>query len=226
MKSFFAIVIALLSFTFAFGQNEQSPIVEKEIDYKNWTYKDVRTDKEINLRDFAKGKKLTMVVYFAPWCGNWRHDAPILERLYQKYKDKGLSIIAVGEYDPVVSMRSVFDTLHLTFPAVYESENRDKRQYTLHYSYRQSTGDKRNWGSPWYIFLTPSVMEKKGDTLTKKTFVINGEMIEAEGEQFIRKHLGLPALEQKPALSVSEKIEACEADAKPVDIVISTAKKP
>ena len=226
MKSFFAIVIALLSFTFAFGQNEQSPIVEKEIDYKNWTYKDVRTDKEINLRDFAKGKKLTMVVYFAPWCGNWRHDAPILERLYQKYNDKGLSIIAVGEYDPVVSMRSVFDTLHLTFPAVYESENRDKRQYTLHYSYRQSTGDKRNWGSPWYIFLTPSVMEKKGDTLTKKTFVINGEMIEAEGEQFIRKHLGLPALEQKPALSVSEKIEACEADAKPVDIVISTAKKP
>ena len=226
MKSFFASIILLLCFTFAFGQNEQSPIVEKEIDYKNWTYKDIRTDKEINLRDFASGKKLTMVVYFAPWCGNWRHDAPILERLYQKYKDKGLSIIAVGEYDPVVSMRSVFDSLNLTFPAVYESENRDKRQYTLHYSYRQSTGDKRNWGSPWYIFLTPSMMEKKGDTLTKKTFVINGEMIEAEGEQFIRKHLGMPALEPKPALTTSGKIEACETDAKPAALVIPSAKKP
>ncbi len=226
MKSFFASVILLLCFAFAFGQNEQSPIVEKEIDYKNWTYKDIRTDKEINLRDFAKGKKLTMVVYFAPWCGNWRHDAPMLERLYEKYKADGLNIIGVGEYGPVADMKAILDTLKITFPVVYESENRDKRQYTLHYSYRQSTGDKRNWGSPWYIFLTPSVMEKKGDTLTKKTFVINGEMIEAEGEQFIRKQLGLPALEPKSALSVGGKIEACETDAKPAELVIPTAKKP
>ena len=121
-------------------------------------------------------------------------------------------------------MKSILDTLNITFPAVYESDNRDKRQYTPHFSYRQSTGDKRNWGSPWYIFLTPAVMEKKGDTLTKKTFVINGEMIEAEGEQFIRKHLGLPALEPKPAVTTSGKIEACEADAKPATLVLPAAK--
>jgi thiol-disulfide isomerase/thioredoxin len=225
MKRFLAIVILLLCFSFAFGQNEQSPIVEKEFEYKNWTYKDIRTDKEINLRHFATGKKLTMVVYFAPWCGNWRHDAPMLEKLYEKYKGNGLNIIGVGEYGSVADMNSILDTLKITFPAVYESDNRDKRQYTLHYSYRQSTGDKRNWGSPWYIFLTPSVMEKKGDTLTKKTFVINGEMIEAEGEPFIRKHLGLPALEPKPALTTSGKIEACDTDAKPAEIVLTDRKK-
>src|SRR5436190_6659679 len=181
MKSFFAVGLILFICVLAFGQNEQSPIVEKEIDYKNWTYKDVQTGKDINLRDFAKGKKLTMVVYFAPWCGNWRHDAPMLEKFYEKYKGNGLNIIGVGEYGSVADMKSILDTSNITFPAVYESENRDKRQYTLHYSYRQSTGDKRNWGSPWYIFLTASVMEKNGDTLTKKTFVINGEMIETEG---------------------------------------------
>jgi len=226
MKPFFALGIMLFICALAFGQNEQSPIVEKEIDYKNWTYKDVQTDKDINLRDFAKGHKLTMVVYFAPWCGNWRHDAPMLEKLYEKYKGNGLNVIGVGEYGSVADMKSILDSSKITFPAVYESENRDKRQYTLHYSYRQSTGDKRNWGSPWYIFLTPSVMEKKGDTLTKKTFVINGEMIETEGEQFIRKQLGLPALESKPALSVSEKIEACPAEPKVANIVEATPKKP
>ena len=225
MKPFFALGIILFVCVFAFGQNEQSPIVEKDIDYKNWTYKDVQTGKDINLRDFAKGKKLTMVIYFAPWCGNWKHDAPMVERFYEKYKGNGLNIIGVGEYGSVADMKSILDTLKITFPAVYESENRDKRQYTLHYSYRQSTGDKRNWGSPWYIFLMPSVMEKKGDTLTKKTFVINGEMIEAEGEQFIRKQLGLPALETKPTLSVSEKIEACEANEKPTVTVATEAKK-
>jgi thiol-disulfide isomerase/thioredoxin len=233
MRSFFALGIILCAFVFTFGQNEQSPIVEKEISYKDWKYKDIRTDKDVDLRDFAKGKKLTMVVYFAPWCHNFQHDAPMLERLYEQYKDNGLNVIAVGEYDPVASMRTTFDNFKLTFPAVYESENKDKRQYTLHYSYRQSTGDTRNWGSPWYIFLTPSVMEKKGDVITKKTFVINGEMIETEGEAFIRKNLGLPALPAKP-LTVdtgkaesSKKIEACNDSVKPLDIVASPdAKKP
>src|SRR5438874_9309292 len=100
----FAVTITLLSIVLAHAQNEQSPIVEKEISYKNWIYKDIRTDKDINLRDLAKGKKLTMVVYFAPWCHNFQHDAPMLERLYEQYKGNGLNVIAVGEYDPVTSM--------------------------------------------------------------------------------------------------------------------------
>lgn len=229
MRSFFALGIILFAFVLTFGQNEQSPIVEKQIDYKNWTYKDIQTDKDVDLRSFAKGKKLTMVVYFAPWCHNFQHDAPMLQRLYEKYKGNGLNLIAVGEYDPVISMRSVFERFKLTFPAVYESENRDKRQYTTHYAYRQSTGDTRGWGSPWYIFLTPSVIEKKGDTLTKKTFVINGEMIETEGEAFIRKNLGLAPLEApKPVLdkAATSKIEVCVDEKKPAELVISTAKKP
>lgn len=225
MKSFFALVILLLCFSFASAQNEQSPIVEKEINYKNWTYKNVRTGEDVNLRDFAKGKKLTVVVYFAPWCHNWQHDAPMLEKLYEKYKGNGLNIIGVGEYGAVADMKSILDTLKITFSIVYESESRDAREKTLHHEYRKSTGDNRNWGSPWYIFLTPSIMEKKGDTLTKKTFVINGEMIEAEGEQFIRKQLGLPAIDAKAATAEKEKIEVCDPE-KAAGLKIPPAKKP
>ena len=39
-----------------------------------------------------------MVVYFAPWCGNWRHEAPVAARLYEKYKDQGFEVIGVSEY--------------------------------------------------------------------------------------------------------------------------------
>src|SRR5258708_21473448 len=147
MRSFFNIGIILFSVMLAFSQNEQSPIVEKEISYKNWTYRSVQTGEDVNLRDFTKGKKLTMVVYFAPWCGNWRHDAPMLEKLYEKYSAAGLGIIAVGEYDPVASMKTNLDALKITFPAVYESENRTEKQNTLHFSYRKVTGDTQNWGS-------------------------------------------------------------------------------
>lgn len=224
-KAFFAVGSILLTVIFAFAQNEQSPIVEKEISYKDWTYKNVQTGEEVNLRDFTQGKKLTMVVYFAPWCPNWKHDAPMLEKLYEKYKSAGLGIIAVGEYDPIASMKNNLDFLKITFPAVYESENRTEKQKTLHYNYRTSTGDTRGWGSPWYIFLSPATMEKKGDVLTKKTFVINGEMIEAEGEPFIRKQLGLPAVDAKAATAEKDKVEVCDPE-KPIGLKIPPAKKP
>lgn len=208
-KTFLAFCVVMLAAVFAFSQNEQAPIVEKEIGYKNWTLKSIRTDENLTLSDLAKGKKLVAVVYFAPWCGNWRHDAPMLERLYQKYKPHGFEIVAVGEYDPVANMRTNLDNLKIPFPAVYESESRDDREKTKHYDYRRSTGDNRKWGSPWYIFLTPAAFEKKSDTLARKTHVINGEMIEAEGEKFIREKLGLPKEEVKASVA-DNKIEVCD----------------
>ncbi len=196
MRSFFVILTILLSFLLTFGQNEQAPLVEKEIGYGDWTYKSSRTGEKINLREFTAGKKLTIVVYYAPWCPNWRFDAPMLEKFYQKYKDQGFAIIGVGEYDSVESMKNNLEALKITFPTVYESDGRDAKEKTLHYQYRRSTGDRRSWGSPWYITLTPSVIERKGDLLTKKTFIVNGELIAAEGEAFIRKSLGLPVDQQ------------------------------
>lgn len=191
MKSIVLILIVLLASTFTLAQNEQAPLLEKEISYKDWTYKSLQTGEDVNLRNFANGKKLVMIVYYAPWCPNWRFDAPILQKFHDKYRDKGLAIIAVGSYDPVESMKNNLNALKLTFPAVYESADRSARETTLHYKYRRHTGDARKWGSPWYIFLNPASMEKQGDVLTKKTYVINGEVIEPEGEAFIRKSLGL-----------------------------------
>jgi peroxiredoxin len=214
MKSVFASIAILVLAACALAQNEQSPLVEKDIQYKNWTYKDSRTGKDVNLRDYTKGKKLVAVIYYAPWCPNWRHDAPMVERLYEKYKDKGFAVIGVSEYDTVDAAKSNLDALKITFPSVSESQDRGDKQKTLHYEYRKATGDTRGWGSPWYIFLMPSTMEKKGDLLSKKTFVINGEMIEAEGERFIREKLGLPAAEKAltNSASAAKTVEPCVED--------------
>jgi thiol-disulfide isomerase/thioredoxin len=201
MKTIAALCLLLFSFLTLTAQTEQAPLQEKEIAYKDWTYKSIQTGGDVNLRQLGKGKKLVMVVYFAPWCPNWRHDAPMLQRFYDKYKTNGLEIVGVGLYDPVAAMKASLDTLKVTFPAVYESEARDAKQKSLHYEYRRFTGDARNWGSPWYIFLDRSQLDSKGDALTKKAFIINGELIEAEGEQFIRKQLGLPPSDARPVPS-------------------------
>jgi thiol-disulfide isomerase/thioredoxin len=205
----FAFCAMMFATLVASAQNEQAPIVEKEIKYKNWTYKSVRTGEDVNLSELARGKKLVIVVYFAPWCGNWRWDARFLPSLYEKYKDKGLEIVGVGEYDLLASIKANIDSLKIPFPVVYESLFRNDRESTKHYQYRRATGDNRKWGSPWYIFLTPASFEKSGDTLVRKTHIINGEMIEAEGEKFIREKLGLPKEDMKVS-ATDDKIEVCD----------------
>lgn len=208
------LAILLFSFVFTAAQTEQVPILEKEIKYKDWTYKSVRDDKEINLRQAASGKKLVMVVYFAPWCPNWKHEAPFAQKLYEKYKANGFEVIGVGEYDTVEKIKANLDTFKITFPVVYESDSTAAKQKTLHYEYRKAVGDMRNWGSPWNIFLTPSTLEKKGDVLTSKAFIVNGELIEPEAEKFVREKLGLPAEEKKTETAANKSIEACEPEKK------------
>lgn len=191
MKTLFLLAIILFSFTFVSAQNEQAPLQEKEFKYKNWTYKSVRDDRAINLREFAKNKKLVLVVYFAPWCPNWKHEAPFAQKLYEKYKGKGFDVIGVSEYDTVEATKKDLEMKGITFPVVFESDTREAKQKTLHYDYRKATGDTRNWGSPWNVIFKPQNMKKDGDILIEKAFIANGELIETEAEKFIREQLGL-----------------------------------
>src|SRR5215510_1566677 len=100
MKKLLALLFALmLSPLVALAQagHEYSPLVEKTVNYKNWTLPNLKTDKPDDLRSLVAGKKLVMIVYFAPWCGNWRNEAPIATKLYAKYKDQGFQVIGVSE---------------------------------------------------------------------------------------------------------------------------------
>ncbi len=209
MKTILALAILLIGSVFAFGQDEQAPLVEKNLKYKDFTYKNIRTNEDVNLRDFAGGKKLVMVVYYAPWCPNWRHEAPFAQKLYDKYKDKGFDVIGVSEYDTIEAAKTDLDKKNITFTVVAESDSKDAKKKTPHYEYRIKTGDTRNWGSPWNIFIEAENLREKGDVLVKKAFVVNGELIEDEVEKYVRRELGLPA-EDAEAKAKNKEIEVCE----------------
>lgn len=197
MKRLLLALVILLSAPVAMlAQNghEYSPLVEKTVNYKNWTLNDLATNKPVSLRSLMQGKKLLMVLYFAPWCPNWRNEAPVAASLYQKYKSQGFEIVGVSEYGLRDDVKNYFGPNGPPYPVVTESESREDRDKTPHYAYRQLTGDTRKWGSPWNIFLDPTKCNSSGDVLTEKAWVVNGELIEADVDKFIHDRLAANAV--------------------------------
>lgn len=205
-KLLFASIIALALSPFAAlaqTSHEYSPLVEKTVNYKNWTLPNLQTAIDEDLRTLMAGKKLVMIVYFAPWCGNWRYEAPIAAKLYEKYKSQGFLVIGVSEYASLDQVRNFFGDAGPPYPVVIESDSREEKLKTPHYAYRQLTGDTRNWGSPWNIFLEPAKVNKTGEVLTEKAWVVNGELIEDEVDKFIASKLA-------PTSTTAGAIEPCK----------------
>lgn len=197
MKAFIGFTLIVLGFTALSAQNEQAPIIEREINYQDWTYKTVDGGGKVNLRDFAAGKKLVLVVYWAPWCHNWPSDIEFVKSLQQKYEADGFAVIGVGLYDSISKMRAHLEAHRFNFPMVFESDTAN-REKTLHYKYRKASGDKRRWGTPFYVFLEPDEFETGGDLIMRTVSVVTGELIDADVEKYVRTHLGLRDAESKP----------------------------
>ncbi len=196
MKKLVLVLLALIFLPVmlrAQAGHEYAPLQEKTVNYKNWTLNDLKNSQPTSLRSLMQGKKLVMVLYFAPWCPNWRHEAPVAASLYDKYKSQGFEIIGVSEYGPRDDVRNFFGPAGPPYPVVVESESRDDREKTPHFGYRQLTGDTRRWGSPWNIFLDPAKCNSSGNVLTEKAWVVNGELIEADADKFIHDRLAANA---------------------------------
>lgn len=196
MKKFVLVLfILIVTAVAAIAQShEYSPLVEKTVNYKNWTLNDLASNKPVNLRDLMQGKKLVMVLYFAPWCPNWRNEAPVAAALYDKYKSQGFEIVGISEYGSRDDVKNYFGPNGAPYPVVSESESREDRDKTPHYGYRQLTGDTRKWGSPWNIFIEPVKCNATGDVLTEKAWVVNGELVEADVDKFIHDRLAANAV--------------------------------
>jgi len=184
------LMLAAAAFTArAQAGHEYAPLEEKTINYKEWTLTGLKNDQPVALRSLMQGKKLVMLLYFAPWCGNWRNEAPVAAKLYEKYKNQGFEIIGVSEYGSRADVKAYFGADGSPYPVVTESESRDDREKTPHFGYRQLTGDTRKWGSPYNIFLDPAKCSKSGEIVTEKAWVVNGELIEADVDKFIGERL-------------------------------------
>jgi len=76
--------------------------------------------KTVRLSDF-RGKKAVFINFWATWCAPCRLEMPTMEKAYQKYKGKGLEILAVSvDAGSKNAVKNFMDELRLTFPALLD----------------------------------------------------------------------------------------------------------
>jgi glutathione peroxidase-family protein len=170
--------------------HEYAPIVSSSLDYHDFSYKTLE-GKPVNLREYMEGKRLVIVNYSAGWCKNSNYGGPVVKRLYDKYKDRGLGVIAVMEYSDPEEIKIHINRIGIDYPVVIETQSRDDREKTIHYKYRSAVGDKRKWGTPFFVIIdsrdvVPPVPQLP---LAVRVHTASGELIETEAERFIEEHL-------------------------------------
>lgn len=171
-------------------EHEYASIVERTLVFNDFTFK-TPDGGLFNLREYAKGKRLVIVNFSAGWCKNSNMNGPVVQRLFEKYKDRGLGVVLVMEYSDAEEVQAHLDRIGVSYPVAVESDSRDNREKTTHFMYRTSVGDKRKWGTPFYVIIdSRDVQEDRpGAPLASRVYTVSGEIIESEAENFIETRL-------------------------------------
>ncbi len=83
---------------------------------------------EIGLTDLAGKRvdlaslrgKVVIVDFWASWCAPCKQEMPVLERLYKKYKSRGLVVVGVSVDQEAANVGSFIKQLKVTFPIVHD----------------------------------------------------------------------------------------------------------
>jgi hypothetical protein len=172
------------------NEPEPAPIVERKMDFYDFNF-NTTEGQPFNLRDYASGKRIVIVSFIAGWCGNSNRNGHVLKRLYEKYHERGLGAVVVTEYSDADEVRIHINRIGIDYPVVTETTSRGDRKDSQHYKYRRAVGDKRKWGTPFYVILDGRDIETSTPKapLARHVFTVSGEIVESEAESFIEQRL-------------------------------------
>ena len=81
----------------------------------NFTQNDI-SGQPVDLHKAISGNKVTLIDFWASWCGPCRAEMPNVKACYEKYKDKGFSIVGISFDQDLQAWKDATTQLGITWP--------------------------------------------------------------------------------------------------------------
>lgn len=88
-----------------------------------------RSGENLRLEDFRG--QVVMLNFWASWCGPCRQEMPLMDVLYENYKDLGFTILAVNVDENRDEALRFLDAVPVSYPILYDPESSVSEQYNV-----------------------------------------------------------------------------------------------
>lgn len=75
--------------------------------------------------------EVVLLNFWASWCGPCREEMPLMEEIYQQYKDLGFTILAVNVDEDPADADRFLSSVPVSFPVVYDSQSKVSEMYKV-----------------------------------------------------------------------------------------------
>ena len=87
---------------------------------------------KVALADY-RGEKPVVIDFWASWCPNCRRDMPVLNKLYEKYKDQ-IEVIGVNLQERESTVEKYITAAGITFPIALDPSGKTAGAYGIRYT--------------------------------------------------------------------------------------------
>ncbi|WP_150912998.1 TlpA family protein disulfide reductase [Marinobacter halotolerans] len=88
-----------------------------------------RSGENLRLEDFRG--QVVMLNFWASWCGPCRQEMPLMDNIYEQYKDLGFTVLAVNVDENREEAHRFLDKVPVSYPILYDPESRVSEQYNV-----------------------------------------------------------------------------------------------
>ncbi len=94
-------------------------VAQERVEAPAFTLRDL-AGRKVTLGDFRG--RLVFLNFFATWCVPCREEMPAMERLYRRYRDQGLVVLALSVRENADEVAAFVQELRLSYPVLLDGE--------------------------------------------------------------------------------------------------------
>lgn len=88
-----------------------------------------RQGDNLRLEDFRG--QVVMLNFWASWCGPCRQEMPLMDTIYEQYKDLGFTVLAVNVDENREEALRFLEKVPVSYPILYDPESQVSEQYNV-----------------------------------------------------------------------------------------------